>query len=126
MGAGFFYERTISNYFSLVAEVNLYSDFKDETAFTIMPHGRIYPFETTLGKLFADVGVGYRSSSLVETAIEDVKCIDVSASAGWKFVFGRGFVFEPSVDYRRSVHTFVGKESHPGGITINMAFGWAF
>lgn len=125
-GAGFFYERRVSNHFSLVGEVNLYSDFNEETAFSILGHGRWYPSQTTIGKLFADVGFGYRNSSLVETVIEDVSCLEISGSAGWKFIVGKGFIIEPAVGYRQNIHTFSGRESHKGGITINIGFGWAF
>ena len=124
-GAGLFYERRISSHFSFVGEVNLYSDFDDETAFSVLGHGRWYPSQTTIGKLFADVGFGYRSSSLVETVIEDVKCLEISGSAGWKFIIGKGFIIEPSVGYRQNIHTFSGRESHKGGITLNIGFGWA-
>ena len=125
-GAGLFYERQVSNYFSLVGEVNLYSDFKDETAFSLLGHGRLYPFKTTIRKLFAVVGFGFRSSSLIETVVEDVKCLEISGSAGWKFIIGKGFIIEPSVGYRQNIHTFSGQESHKGGITLNIGFGWAF
>ncbi|MBX9049641.1 hypothetical protein HCH04_15110 [Bacteroides thetaiotaomicron] len=125
-GAGLFYERQISNYFSIVGEANFYTDFKDETAYSFMGHGRVYPLKTSIGKLFADAGFGYRSSSLIETVIEDVKCLEISASAGWKFIIGNGFIIEPSVGYRQNIHTFSGQESHKGGMTINVGFGWAF
>ena len=91
-----------------------------------MGYGRLYPFQTTIGKLFTVVGFGYRSSSLLETTIEDVQCLEISASTGWKFIIGKGFIIEPSVGYRQNIHTFSGKESHKGGITLNIGFGWAF
>jgi hypothetical protein len=125
-GAGFFYERRLSNYFSLVGEANVYSDFKDETAYSFFAHGRLYPSKTTIGKLFLDTGFGYRNSSLLETVIEDVECLEIVGSVGWKFIMGKGFLIEPSVGYRQNIHTFSGRESHKGGITINIGFGWAF
>lgn len=125
-GAGLFYERRINSSFSVVGEANFYTDFKDETAYSFMGHGRYYPFKTVVGKLFTDVGFGYRSSSLQETTIEDVKCLEASASAGWKFILGKGFIIEPSFGYRRNIYTFSGDESEKGGVTINLGFGWAF
>lgn len=123
IGAGLFYERYISSYFSLVGEANFYTDFDDETAYSFLGHGRMYPFRTTLGKLFADAGLGYRRSTLEK---DNVRCLEISASAGWKFILGKGFIIEPNVGYRQNIHTLKGHESQKGGITLNIGLGWAF
>lgn len=122
-GAGLFYERSIHNYFSLVGEANFYTDFDDETSYSFIGHGRMYPFQTTIGKAFADLGLGYRRSTLEK---DDVHCMDAFASAGWKFIIGKGFIIEPNVGYRQSIYTIKGHEDQKGGITLNLSLGWAF
>lgn len=123
VGGGLFYERYIHPSFSIVGEANVYTDFDDENVFSVYGHGRMYPFQTTLGKLFADVGFGYRRSTLED---DNIRCLEASVSAGWKFIIGRGFIIEPNVGYRRNVYTIKGHESKKGGITLNLSFGWAF
>lgn len=122
-GAGLLYERIIHTYFSLVGEANLYTDFDGESAYSFIAHGRVYPFQSTLGNVFADAGVGYRRSTLEE---DNVHCLDVYASAGWKFIIAKGLVIEPNVGYRQSLYTIKGHESQKGGITLNLSLGWVF
>jgi len=123
VGAGFFYERSICSYFSLAGECNIYTDFNNETAYSFIGHGRVYPFRTALKKLFVDAGFGYRRSTLEE---DNVHCLDLSASAGWKFLINKRFIIEPNVGYRQNICTLKGHESQKGGITLNLSFGWAF
>lgn len=120
-GAGIFYERYIYSYFSLVGECNIYTDFNNETAYSFIAHGRVYPFKTALGKLFIDTGLGYRHSTLEE---DNIHCLDLSASAGWKFLINKKFIIEPNIGYRQNIHTLKGHESQKGGITLNFSFGW--
>lgn len=122
-GVGLFYERYIYSYFSLVGEANVYTDFDNETAYSFIGHGRVYPFKTTLGKLFVDAGLGYRRSTLEE---DNVHCLDLLASAGWKFLMRKGFIIEPNIGYRQNIHTLKGHEVKKGGITLNIGFGWVF
>lgn len=122
-GAGLFYERYIYSYFSLVGEANVYTDFDNETAYSFIGHCRVYPFKTTLEKLFVDVGLGYRRSKLEE---DNIHCLDLSASVGWKFLTNKGFFIEPNIGYRQNIHTLKGHEVKKGGITLNFAFGWVF
>lgn len=123
VGAGLFYERSIHRYFSLVGEANFYTDFDGESAYSFIGHSRMYPFQATLRNIFADIGLGYRRSTLEE---DNVHSLDACASVGWKFIIAKGFVIEPNVGYRQSLYTIKGHESQKGGITINLSLGWTF
>lgn len=122
-GAGLFYERSIHTYFSLVGEANFYTDFGGESTYSFIGHGRVYPLQATRGKIFTDVGLGYRRSTLEE---DNVHSLDVCASVGWKFRLSKGFLMEPNVGYRQSLYTLKGHESQKGGITLNLSLGWNF
>ncbi len=131
VGGGIFYERKISKYFSLVGEVNVYTDFDDETAYSFIGHNRFYPFQTTIGKFFINTGLGYRYSTLInrdkESLINDnIQCLELFASTGWKFIIKDSFIIEPSIGYRQNIFTFIGNEIQSGGITLNVSLGWAF
>lgn len=123
IGAGLFYEVQVHRLFSLVTEVNFYTDFDDELMLSALEHWRIYPLGIALNKLFFDIGAGYRKSTLER---DNVRCLELSGSAGWRFVMGKGFLIEPSVGYRQNVYTFLGHESKKGGITINVGLGFMF
>ncbi len=131
IGGGVLYEKRICNYFSLAGEMNFYTDFDDETAYSFIGHNRFYPFQTEIGKFFVNTGLGYRHSTLInrdkKSFINDnIECLEFFASTGWKFIIDKGFIIEPSVGYRQNIFTFTGKEAQSGGITLNFGVGWAF
>ncbi len=131
VGGGLFYERGIHKYISFVGEINFYTDFDDETVYSLVGHGRFYPFQTTIGDFFVNTGLGYRRSTLINrdrnSLINDnIQCLDFFVSTGWKFIIGKGFIIEPSIGYRQNIFTFIGHEVQSGGITLNVGIGWAF
>ncbi len=131
VGGGLFYERRMYKYFSFVGEMNFYTDFDDESVYSFAGHSRFYPFQTTIGKLFVNIGLGYRYSTLINreknSLINDnIQCLVFFASTGWKFIIGKGFIIEPSIGYRQNIFTFTGHEAQSGGITLNVGIGWAF
>lgn len=123
-GIGMFYERKINSYFSSLIEFNFYSNLSnDDLNYVIMAHGRVYPFKTTLGKSFYNIGIGYRSS---EWEDNETTFLLLSLSAGWKFIVGRGFVIEPNVGFWANIMTLSGEPSVTHAPIIGINFGWAF
>ncbi len=123
-GFGFFFEARVSNYFSTLLEFNFYvNPSNDDFNLVAMGHGRIYPFKTTIGKSFFDLGLGYRRQKW-ET--DDVHALIVSLSAGWKFILGKGFVIEPNVGFWSNIVEFKGEASTTHAPIVGVNLGWAF
>ena len=123
-GFGLFFETRINSYFSAVLEFNFYKNLSNKDLnFVIMGHGRIYPFKTTISKAFYDVGIGYRRGKWVT---EDIHCMLVSVSAGWKFIIGKGFVIEPNIGFWNNIFTFKGETSNTHapivGVNLDVVF----
>jgi hypothetical protein len=122
-GFGLFYEIKIASYVSLVMEFNTYTNFKKNITYSFIGHGRVYPFETTLDKLFFDAGFGYRRSRW-ET--DNVHALTGSLATGWKFIFDNGFLLEPSIGFWHNLYTISGDTSHKFAPIVGTGLGWAF
>ena len=123
-GLGLFFETRINEYFSTALEFNFYKNLSNKDLnFVIMGHGRIYPFKTTIGKAFYDIGIGYRRG---KWEIEDIHFMLVSLSAGWKFIMGKGFVIEPNIGFWNNIFTFKGEAENTHAPIIGVNLGWAF
>jgi hypothetical protein len=122
-GFGLFYEIKIDNYFTAVVEFNIYTDFKNKINYGFIGHGRVYPFKTVLDKIFFDIGVGYNRSIWED---DNVHCLVGSITTGWKFIFGKGFLLEPSLGLWHNLYTFSGETSHNFAPIVGVGFGWGF
>jgi len=123
-GLGIFFEARISNYFSAVVEFNFYKNLSNEDLNLVaIGHGRIYPFKTTIGKAFYDLGIGYRRGKW-ET--EDIHVLIGALSAGWKFVMGKGFIIEPNVGFWTNIVAFKGEPAVTHAPIVGANLGWAF
>ncbi|MDR0302575.1 MAG: hypothetical protein LBI04_09735 [Treponema sp.] len=123
-GLGIFFETRINNYFSAVLEFNFYKNLSNSDMNTVViGHGRIYPFKTTIGKAFYDLGIGYQRSKW-ET--DDIHSLVGSLSAGWKFILGDVFVIEPNIGFWNNLVTFKGESSNPHAPIVGVNMGVAF
>jgi len=123
-GFGLFFETKINNYFSGVLEFNFYKNLSNKDVnFVVMGHSRIYPFETTIGKAFYDIGIGYRRGKW-ET--DDIHCLIGSLSAGWKFILGKNFVIEPNIGFWNNLFTFKGETANTHAPIVGVNLGAAF
>ena len=104
-------------------EFNVYTNFKENINYGFNTHGRIYPFETTLDKLFLDIGMGYRKS---KWELDNVHCLVGSFTAGWKFLFDKGFLIEPSLGFWHNIYTFSGETSHNFVPIVGTGIGWSY
>jgi hypothetical protein len=93
-------------------------------AFDIDFHGRWYPFNTAIDKLFIDVGIGYGSTSYDSTAWKGSQSIlSIGAKAGWKFILSSGFVVEPQLGW--TFASFVAEDMPSGYVPVSVGgFGW--
>lgn len=123
-GLGLFFEARINNYFSAVSEFNFYvNPSNDDLNLVALAHGRIYPFKTTIGKAFYDIGIGYRRG---KWEADDVHALIASLSAGWKFIMGKGFIIEPNVGFWSNIVEFKGEAENTHAPIVGVNFGWAF
>jgi len=121
-GSGVSYERSIHEMFSVLGHFS-YS-YHDWNYFAFEAHGRWYPFKTALSKLFTDICLGYGLFWDDWT----VNTIKISTKAGWKFIFGDGFFFEPIIGFG---FPFVINDNCDDlkiswGLGIGLNIGWAF
>lgn len=123
-GFGLFFETRINQYFSTVLEFNFYKNLSnDDLNLVVLAHGRIYPFETTIGKAFYDVGIGYRRG---RWDTDNIDVLIASLSAGWKFIVGKGFVIEPNIGFWSNIITFQGEAENTHAPIVGVNLGWAF
>lgn len=124
-GLGIFFETRLRNNFSLVSEFNFYvNPDNDDINLTAIAHGRLYPFGTTIGKAFYDLGVGYRRGKWEDD--DDIYALIITLSAGWKFIVGRGFVIEPNIGFWNNLATLKGEAENTHAPIVGVNFGWAF
>jgi len=123
-GFGIFFEARINNYFSAVVEFNFYKNLSNKDVNLVaIGHGRIYPFKTTIGKAFYDLGLGYRRGKW-ET--DDIHALIVSSTAGWKFILWKGFVIEPNIGFWSNIVAFKGEAENTHAPIIGINLGWAY
>jgi hypothetical protein len=122
-GFGLFFEIKLNNYIATVMEFNVYTNFKKDITYSFIGHGRIYPLDTAINKLFFDMGLGYRRSKW-ET--DNVHCLTGSLTTGWKFILGKGFILEPSIGAWHNLLTLAGETSHNWAPIVGAEIGWAF
>ena len=123
IGLGIMYERKVHQYISAVGAGSFTTDFEDIFSYSFSPHLRVYPFGTTVGKLFSDVGVVY-SGSLEEN--NDIHTLSAIFSAGWNFILWKGLVLEPGIFFRRKIVDIYGVKPYNFGFGFIMGIGWAF
>jgi outer membrane autotransporter protein len=87
-----------------------------------------------LDKLFVDLGLGYDFYGYKwEYEISDTKYDDsydqssltITPKVGWKFIFGKGFVVEPSLGYTIGIALGDNHRS-ANGLNLGVGLGWAF
>jgi len=134
-GFGASYERSIHDAFSVLGHFS-YSHH-DWNYFAFEAHGRWYPFKTALGKLFTDICLGYGlfwdDNKSNDWAVNTTK---ISVKAGWKFIFGKGFFFEPIIGFGFPFILTDNRNDLSGsgsgdlkisqGLGIGLNIGWAF
>ncbi|GHV53962.1 hypothetical protein AGMMS49579_13670 [Spirochaetia bacterium] len=142
-GGGVGYERAFGNSFSGLIHAgaggftyDILGSKNTAFAFEIDVHGRWYFFKTSLDKAFIDLGLGYEYYGYTyENASSwnwNQSSLTITPKAGWKFIFGKGFVLEPSIGYtigiglgtpeiRGDVSTH-----NASGLAIGVGLGWAF
>jgi hypothetical protein len=127
IGLGFLYENYLNQYFSIVNEINFYTNFNKVIAYNILIHGRFYPLKTSLEKLYTDIGIGYRRrKSDYDGSTDDIHSLVGIAKAGWKFKIGNNFIFEPGLGIRHNIYVFSGKENNNFGLIIPLVVGLTF
>ncbi|GHV80362.1 hypothetical protein AGMMS49944_21530 [Spirochaetia bacterium] len=151
-GVGVGYERPFGDSWSGLIHVALggytydtsswYSDAENSAfSFQIDVHGRWYFFKTALDKAFVDLGLGYDLYSRTYKYKYSGRSYDfgynqsslsITPKAGWKFIFGKGFVVEPSLGYTIGIPLNAptlgsGVTGYvPSYFTIGVGLGWAF
>ena len=123
IGLGIMYERKVHQYLSVVGAGSFTTDFKDIFSYSFSPHLRIYPFKTTVGKLFGDVGMVY-SGSITET--DNIQTLSGVFSIGWNFIFGKGLLLEPGLFYRQKFVDIMGVKPYNYGFGLILGIGRAF
>jgi hypothetical protein len=123
-GCGLFFETRINNYFSAVLEFNFYKNLSNEDiSAVVIGHCRVYPFKTTIGKAFYDIGIGYRRD---KWEADDANCLVASLSAGWKFILGKWFVIEPNIGFWNNMFILKGETSDSHAPIVGVNLGVAF
>jgi hypothetical protein len=122
-GLGIMYERKASHYFSLLCSGTFLTNFDDIFAYSFSPHFRIYPFKTTIGKLFTDVGIVYRSRKKETNYFHGLSGM---LAIGWKFVFEKGFTLEPGFTFRYKITDIADKDQYNFGWGLLLGLGWVF
>jgi hypothetical protein len=123
VGIGIFYEIKLHNYFSVLGETNISGNFQEALMYNIIAHGRVYPFKSTIEKLFFDLGIGYRRRKTEE---DNIHSLVGTVKTGWKFILGKGFVLEPGFRIRYNLIKISGNENNDFGINFIIGLGWAF
>jgi hypothetical protein len=142
IGAGVGFERAFGESWTglIHAAIGFYSydygsDEASALAFEVDVHGRYYIFKTALDKLFVDLGLGYEyygykyEYDLWGKHYDygyNVSSLTITPKAGWKFIFGKGWVVEPSLGY--TIGIGIGKTGahKSGGFNVGLGLGWAF
>jgi hypothetical protein len=126
-GIGASYERSIHRMFSVLGHFS-YS-YHDWNYLASELHGRWYPFGTALGKLFADICLGYGLFWNNNTSNDwSIHTLKISSKIGWKLLLGNGIFIEPLIGYG---FPFKLNENQSdleisGGLGIALNIGWAF
>jgi hypothetical protein len=127
IGLGFLYENYLNQYFSVVGEINFYTNFDKTIAYNILAHGRLYPLKTSIEKLYTDIGIGYRRrKSDYDGSTDDIHSLIGIAKVGWKFKIGNNFFFESGLGVRYNIYVFNGKENYNFGFNIPLVAGLTF
>jgi hypothetical protein len=116
-GTGVGYERAVIKHFSIAGYFD-YITLDGASGFDVLVRPRLYPFGSTVNRLFIGGILGYGSGEIRNyyyyySEWESFSVFTYGVEAGWKFVFGSGFAIEPWLGYTFSEY----------GVTLGYAWG---